>query len=254
MRDRPLKRVPGAESDPAGRDLSEGESPLDAVLKHSIAPSPERRLGRLQEVARRQERQRTMLQGDPRMGFSPSMEQRQASREHLNQEVRTHYRQQYGMARRTFDRLQQEILRDGRYLQNPAFVAEYTYWNAYFQSATTMDGQTFQRFTFWHTRFTQQARGVARVSSYAARRPDWRTLNEMLRVCELTSTVNGAHAGDRAVVVSERTQERVLSIGVGVLRSRRPAARRLFRLSAWIATRILGLLQPGRPFGVIRGA
>jgi hypothetical protein len=127
---------------------------------------------------------------------------------------------QYAMARRTFDRLQQDILRDGRYLTNSVFMAEYSYWRAYFQSATAMDSHTFQRFTLWHSRFTQQARSVTRPQVYGPRRPEWRTLSEMLRVCERTSDEDEDETPPREPAGRDLEAASPLSIGVGVLRPR----------------------------------
>src|SRR5688572_23312830 len=118
-------QVPSAEAaepDPAGLPGSPGVSPLQMVLNHSIAASTERRQVRLNDVARRQ--QRTTPAAGPARELRT--EQRQLSREHLANAVRTQHRSQYAMARRTFDRLEQEILRDGRYLGNSTFMAEYS--------------------------------------------------------------------------------------------------------------------------------
>jgi hypothetical protein len=194
-------------------------SPLDTVLNQSIAPSADRRMGRMQDVARRQERQRLRTGAVPRLSATQRMEQRQASREQLNLEVRTQHRLQYAMARRTFDRLKEEILRDGRYLGSSGVLAEYSYWNLYFQSATAMDGHTFQRFTFWHSRVTQKARNGVRAGQTLPRRPDWRTLTEMLRVCEATAVdLNATTQPRRDRATSE--SKAPLSIGVGIVRGR----------------------------------
>jgi hypothetical protein len=189
---------------------------LVAVLNRSLGASADRRAGRIREVARRRERQTASPQGRLRINPSLRTEQRQASRDHLNQEVRTQHRHQYAMARRTFQRLQQEILRDGRYLGSSALLAEYSYWNVYFHSATSMDSDTFRRFTLWHSRITQSARGSTRPSTAIARRPDWRTLSEMLRVCAATATESEpSGASLTPPVLVERKQ--LLSVGIGVV-------------------------------------
>jgi hypothetical protein len=78
-----------------------------------------------------------------------------------------------------------------------------------------MDAQTFQRFTFWHSRITQSARGPARGSTGILRRPEWRTLSEMLRVCELTAVDAEPHTGRRGSGAAGDGVS-LLSIGAGV--------------------------------------
>lgn len=191
-------------------------TPLTQVLEGSIAASPERRVGRLSEVARRHERLSTGF--PPFVSTSERVQQRQASRDHLSQELRNQQRAQDAMARRTFERLQRELQRDGRYLASAGFAEEYSNWNAYFHSGSAMDGHTFQRFTFWHTRVTREARSAERAHSVRPRRPEWRTLHEMLRVCEATATE--APAPSDAAPEIKADARPILSIGAGVARSR----------------------------------
>ena len=212
----------------ARRRVPAPATPLAQVLDDSIAASPERRLGRLSEVARRHERYSTG--SPPFASTSERVQQRQASRDHLSQGLRNQHRAQHAMARRTFERLQRELQRDGRYLASAGFAEEYSNWNAYFHTGSAMDGHTFQRFTFWHTRVTREARSTERVQSVRARRPEWRTLREMLRVCEATATEPPAPRDAAPEVRTDAPP--ILSIGAGVARSK--VGRPMLWITRWI--------------------